>query len=324
VSAAVDEVARMRLEQVQAQLDRHATRADRRRVDVGAAAGAVDSVAALERLLGGAITRVEPPPPAELQWTEADGRVRARVTECAECCSTGSLPPAAGEFYARCSPCRCAKLRTFAKLVNKARLPVEPRDARLERWDVDRPGDGAADGNARRRAIRSVNAFLAQPMGGLLLSGAPGLGKTHLMVGIGRRLIHAGHEVLYASWLDVADQAKRSLRTSEGPGSVTDALVEVPILLLDEVGAGQGTDFERALVNRLIVDRFAARRPMVLATNYMLSRPTLPSGQPDGATEILSDRIGAHAADRLRSMLVAVTLTGRSQRESAASAPEVA
>ena len=324
MSTAVDELARRRLEQAQAQIAQQAVRSARRRLDVGAAAGAVDSVAELERLLGASVTRVDPLPPAELQWTEEAGRIRARVTECAECCSTGSLPPAPGEFYARCSPCRCAELRNFAKLVNKARLPVEPRDARLDCWDVDRPGDGTGDGNARRRAIRSVNAFLAQPMGGLLLSGAPGLGKTHLMVGIGRRLIRAGHEVLYASWLDIADQAKRSLRSSEGPGSVTDALVDVPILLLDEVGAGQGTDFERGLVNRLIVDRHAARRPMVLATNYMLSRPVLPSGQPDNSTEILSDRIGAHAADRLRSMLVAVTLTGRSQRESAAPGPEVA
>lgn len=324
MSAAVDEVARMRLEQQQGEIDRKAAGLTRRRVDLGQAVGEVDSVAALERLLGGQVTRIAPPAPPALEWAEEAGRVRARVTACAHCCSTGSVPPPPGEPYARCTPCHCAPLRRRAKLVNAARLPIEPPDARLERWEIDRPGDGTDDGTARRRAIRSVNAFVAMPMGGLLLSGAPGVGKTHLMVGIGRQLIQRGHEVLYASWLDVVDQAKRSMRASEGPSSVTDALVEAPILLLDEVGAGQGTDFERALVNRLIVDRHAARRPMVLATNYMLGRPVLPSGKPDTSIEILGDRIGPHAADRLRSMLVAVTLTGRSQRVSAAPGPEVA
>lgn len=132
--------------------------------------------------------------------------------------------------------------------------------------------------------------------GGLWLIGPPGTGKTHLgaaMVNHAIRqrdmaaAIHGTHELmamLRARW-----GAKPAQWSSDGVDSeaeLMDYLSRVPLLVLDEVGIGRGSDHEMRDLFAIVDARYCERRPTVLASNL----------RPDA----IKAAVGNRTYDRLR------------------------
>ena len=243
----------------------------------------------------------------------ADGRIHARATSCAEC-SDGWRSSTDAYGYAVSTRCDCHRIPQLARRINAARMPADHLRSVLAESDVKAgmedyrdafdPNRAPTGGAALEAAVRFVDAVHAHdfddvgpmraPAAGLLLIGAEGRGKTHLVVAVCRRLLSLGHAVEYRSWVEWSRELWSAIgarRDAASRGTVTDITnpddevmraARVPILALDELGAGLagrhgGTEIERGWVNSILKLRHDAGLPLLLASNYRLDS-TDPGG----------------------------------------------
>lgn len=157
-----------------------------------------------------------------------------------------------------------------------------------------------------REALRAVREWLAgigdDPSAGLpapALFGAPGVGKSHLLAAIVRRLIDTDRPARFWSVRGLL----RAMQRFDDPASaqVREAAVSVPFLALDDVGAQQQTDWRQDQLADLIDERYERERPVLLATNF-----------PPSAW---GEMVDARTASRLRGMTFPLELRGTDRRQ---------
>lgn len=123
---------------------------------------------------------------------------------------------------------------------------------------------------------------------GLIFSGGPGTGKTHLSCAIAHAVIQKGSSALFTTVGDAMRSIKRSYDrdANMSEADAIRALEEPSLQILDEIGADYGTDHSKALLFDIFNKRYENVRPTIVLTN--LDAPAL--------REYLGDRI----IDRMR------------------------
>ena len=189
------------------------------------------------------------------------------VPRCRECNDAGfvrrDLPPG-HEDFGRAIPCRCAQ--------DEAR---DEQAARLQRYSNLGPLAGirfdglSADRSAAfAEAARAAAAFAEAPQGWLALWGATGSGKTSLAAAIANERIAAGLPALYMVVPDLLDH----LRAAYGAGSglpypaLFEQVRSAPLLILDDLDAGNPTEWAREKLFQLLNHRRQAELPTVITT----------------------------------------------------------
>lgn len=166
--------------------------------------------------------------------------------ECNTCGDTGWVPVANG--VVRCS---CIVERRVRQT-----LPPRLHQARL------------ADLSAPR--LRAITAWVKAPGDGLLLFGPSGTGKTWTAAALTRLLIEAGRDVLWRSAAEFFRALRESYEHNRSEGEVMGVYASAPTLVLDDLGAGSGSDFERRSGVELMERRANRLLPTVVTTNWSL------------------------------------------------------
>lgn len=103
---------------------------------------------------------------------------------------------------------------------------------------------------------------------GLILSGMPGTGKSHLAGAILQGLLPR-YVGLYATCMNLIRMVRGTWRkdseTSEN--QVLETLCHVPLLVIDEIGVQYGTDGEQTILFDVLDGRYRNMRPTILLTN---------------------------------------------------------
>lgn len=153
--------------------------------------------------------------------------------------------------------------------------------------------DFAAQPSVDERLVRELatGTFLAHGTN-VLLFGAPGLGKTHLAIGLGRRLVELGHSVLFTT----ATGLLTVLSKAESEGRLDEKMinyVKPRLLIVDELGY---LPFERRAAHLFfqLVNRRYERGSMMITTNQRVSEWGTMFGDEVLATAIL-DRLLHHS-----------------------------
>jgi DNA replication protein DnaC len=144
-----------------------------------------------------------------------------------------------------------------------------------------------------QRLVRELatGRFLTQTEN-VLVFGAPGVGKTHLAIALGRAVVEAGHSVLFVS----ATALLAALARAEDRGAAGDRLMffsKPKLLIIDELGY---LPFERRsahLFFQLVARRYE-RGSMLITTNQVVTQWGAVFGDDVLAAAIL-DRLLHHS-----------------------------
>ena len=105
----------------------------------------------------------------------------------------------------------------------------------------------------------------------ILMTGATGLGKTHLSLAIAREVIEKGYGVIYGSAQNFMLQIERERFGRSDSSESERQLQECDLLILDDLGVEFLTQFVSAAVYNLINTRLMAERPTIISTNLSIS-----------------------------------------------------
>ncbi len=179
--------------------------------------------------------------------------------------------------FGRAFPCLCQMQRSetnrLARLQRYSNLGVL-HAVTFETLAPSGPGVGP-EANARYdAALRAAQAFAGQPVGSLLLTGGHGTGKTCLAAAAANRLMSQGHPVLFTFVPDLLDQLRGGY--ADDAALSHDELFEqvknVPVLILDDIGAHNGTPWAEEKLFQVVNHRYLSGLPTVLTSAVPLER----------------------------------------------------
>ena len=203
--------------------------------------------------------------------------------------------------------CECSFRAQSNQAIRKAGIPPLYAHATLENFAFH-------DQQALQMVFSEVRGYARDfPFGdklGLLLTGEPGTGKTHLAVAALKLIIGKGFEGLFFDFNNLLDQIRSGYDQTSGTinKDAYRSAMEAEVLLLDDLGAHRVTDWMLDTVTSIITYRCNNRKALVATTNLPdpdAGSAVVRSAGPGQAPEYrvtLGDRIGARARSRLFEM----------------------
>lgn len=172
-------------------------------------------------------------------------------------------------------------------------IPTRYRNRTLANFAKTDGTSGALD-----MARRYVEDFAAQLVCGigLLLIGGVGTGKTHLGAAVLTEIVRAGHSGAFCSVGELFAMKRPGYAGSRNAAHLTD----VDLLVVDDLGASRGTEWEVSVLSDLVGARYDAQLPTIVTTNL--------------AAPKLATFVGDRAADRFRESMLTAYFAGGSYR----------
>lgn len=199
--------------------------------------------------------------------------------------------------------CRCGGRKR--RLLSYLDAADPERRMTLDALDASKPTMAAA--------LLAVRGIVAQERGrGMLLMGLPGVGKSHLLVGLGRALLARDRD---AGYYNVVRLVSRVQDTYGGRGEacatrrkIIESVASNEVVLLDDLGKEHHSTDVDSIVYELFDALHAARATLVAATN-------VPATRRDGyGGPALSERYDGAVRSRLRAMCERFVIRGEDRR----------
>ncbi len=147
-------------------------------------------------------------------------------------------------------------------------------------------------------------------LGGLYIEGTFGTGKTHLAATIALYLIEQERRVIFKTADDLFKDIKETFDKDDGSEQkILARYKECDLLIIDDLGKEQATDWTTAQLYAILNDRYENQRPVIITTNF----------NEDGLIAMESPRnVGEHRIrailSRLHETTTAMTMTGQDWR----------
>lgn len=161
--------------------------------------------------------------------------------------------------------------------------------------------DGNAFNAAYQTALEYAKGFPSNPGEGLIFTGNPGTGKTHLAAAITNHIIGV-HKVpvKFVSYVDFLESLKAGFSGKEKEDEVK-RLNEIPLLVIDDLGKERTSEWSNAVLYRIVNMRYEHCLPVIITTNETISD--------------LEKAVGEATVSRLMEMCKGVRMVGADHRK---------
>jgi DNA replication protein DnaC len=206
--------------------------------------------------------------------------------------------------------CECIRGSRFERLLASANIPSRYEHCELDNFDKS----SRTTEIARVAAEKFVSEYpMTQPFG-LLFMGPQGVGKTHLAVGIIKKLIRQKSiPCLFCTFPELLKEIQNSYNpnTQSSEMRILEPILDTQVLVLDELGAQKPSDWVRDQVAYVLNYRYNENKVTIITTNFMDhgaegSKPTV--------TDSLAQRIGDRIRSRLYEMCKDIKMDGKDFR----------
>ena len=247
-----------------------------------------------------------------MEWNEGyvveavEGLATARSTATEPCplCGGAGRRSFEVEGVVRTGRCRCQRVPDRVKVYNAAGIPAKHAAATMEsfRAELARPTWAAVRG-----FIDSYRP--GADVQGLVIFGPPGRGKTHLLCAVLRELVFRhGVAARFVEFTHLLASIREGFDQKVSEARLVEPLVRVPILAIDEIGKGRGTDWEQSILDLLVSRRYNAHSgPILATTNFPPRAPrarrdhdSLATGAVTTLPEVLGDRVWSRIAENVK------------------------
>jgi DNA replication protein DnaC len=244
------------------------------------------------------------------------------MSECEICGGVGLVRVMNTEGLWVSRACECQQMEREQRRLKAAGIPERYRELTLDTYYTDFPGIHSSQRNALLAARRFVDEYPVDTAGkGLLFTGPSGVGKTHLAVGVVRRLItERGARGLFYDYRELLKQIQNSynpaVRTTEL--ELLNPVFHAEVLVLDDLGSQKPNEWVWDTVALILNSRYNDNRTTIITTNYA-DQPAAGAGlnevQSAAREPTLGDRIGDRMRSRLAEMCIRVEMEGKDFRQ---------
>jgi DNA replication protein DnaC len=136
------------------------------------------------------------------------------------------------------------------------------------------------DRELRENAHRQALSFASEPDGWIVLLSDRSRDRTHLIAAIANYRRNAGESPLLVQVADLLDFLRQALRddTTQNYYLIKQTIRTCPLLLLDDLEIGMGSDWVRNELFQLLNPRYLARLPTVITTPNSLNQLMTDTG----------------------------------------------
>ncbi|MDR3587000.1 MAG: ATP-binding protein [Desulfosporosinus sp.] len=217
---------------------------------------------------------IDPSPPLVNQnYESTDPLNPAETLKCPACQDRGIIIEGDVAY-----PCNCMRMRKMENQFRHARISRVLKNCRLEKFRFDFYGPERVDQPHRQGAAKALKAAYSfvdecrrNPHGlGILFTGPVGSGKTYLAASIANELIEAQLQVLFLVVPDLLDELRATYKSEVNEMDLLDTARTIPILILDDLGAHNYTEWTRNRLYSIINYRMNELLPTVITSNLSL------------------------------------------------------
>ena len=258
------------------------------------------------------------------------GKVQVEACTCFECkVCEGSrrIFEETSEGISKIRECECNSLFKRISLFNQAGIPGKFVHEDFNSFSMDPPQH-----RTQKNAFLSSKNFIddyvdrkGQYSQGLIYMGAPGLGKTHLVVSVIKELVmQHGVECKFVDFFELLRDIRHGYGEDISEKDFIDPYVGVKVLVIDELAKGRNTDWELTILDHFISTRYNDDDKVTLVTtNFsdkldnsvaLSSRNNKQSISNAYSRFTIEEKVGARIYSRLMEMCKKVNLEGTDYR----------
>ena len=245
------------------------------------------------------------------------------MNDCGICGGVGLVRVISSEGRWVSRPCDCQSSQREERRIAAAHIPERYRHCSLDTFETSFPGADPSLERALTTARRFVDEYPVDTAGkGILFVGTMGTGKTHLAVGVLRRLVREkGVRGLFCDYRELL----KSIQNSYNPQVATTELellkpiFSAEVLVLDDLGAQKPNEWVWDTVALILNTRYNDKQSTIITTNYpdqTTASGNLTDAERAAREPTLGDRIGDRILSRLAEMCIPVKMSGKDLRQS--------
>lgn len=156
------------------------------------------------------------------------------------------------------------------QIMNNSLMDEKFKNSKFKNWDFNKGTKKMYDiGNKYVKRFKDMKKESI----GLLIYGEPGNGKTHTATCIANELIIKMVPVVCVSINALLDRIKDTYNRfgNEGEDTVLKSLVNADLLIIDDLGTEQNTDWSRTRIYNILDSRYRNGLPLIITTNLPLN-----------------------------------------------------